>query len=139
MELILTIPIRYLRPDFVLIACKRYGRSPSHREIFTGWILPFQLLDTGGFTGLPILVQKASTHARFLDSARVLQQLAITLSQILPSPSGNKVGTRIVVISELNSPPTFSPVNKTSPKPLCYHNRRMTQDRRPLCSAKTST
>jgi hypothetical protein len=100
----------------VFFACVERGRSPTHQEIFLNWILPFQLLNAGKFTGLPIFAHEASTHAKFFDSAGSLSNSHVTLPGVWPSLPVHEVGTRKLVISELNSSPALSPVNKTSPK-----------------------
>jgi hypothetical protein len=129
----------HLRSVFVFFACIEWERSSMHREVFSTWIPPFQLISAGFLSDLLILACEVSTHARFSDSAGSFSNSHITLPFAWPSPSVHRVGTRKKVISELNGLPTLPPVNKTSPKPIRYRTRRMTQNRRLLWFAKSST
>jgi hypothetical protein len=124
--------LTHLHPVFVFFACIKWERPSMHREVINTWIPPFQFISAGSLSDLLIFVYEVSTHARFSDSAGLFSNSHITLLSTWPSPSVHGVGTRKKVISELNGLPMLPPVNKTSPRPIRYRSRRMTQNRRLL-------
>lgn len=90
---------------------------------------PIPAINVGGHSDLSISAHEVSTHAKVLRLRRVLPQLAITLWSILPSPPGDKVGTRKKVISELNAPPTLPPTHASAivlPQPPCRFGASVT-------------
>ena len=75
--------------------------------------------------GLPVLARGVSMHAWGLRLRRVLRTLALAHPPVLPSAMRNDVGTRVAIISQLNTLPACAPVNASmAASRLATHDSR---------------